>query len=114
MSADCVFCRISAGQIPARKILEDETCVAFHDLHPQAPVHALIIPHRHLASLDDAGDADAALLGHLLLVARRVAAELGVAGGYRVVNNCGSTAGQSVFHVHLHVLGGRPLGWPPG
>jgi len=111
---DCVFCRIATGQIPARKLFEDEDVVAFHDLSPQAPVHVLVIPRRHLASLDAAEHDDVLLLGRLLAGARRAARETGVAAGYRVVNNCGASAGQSVFHIHLHVLGGRPLFWPPG
>ena len=112
--SDCIFCRIAAGTIPAKLVHEDEHVVAFHDLHPQAPTHVLIIPRRHVASLNDASETDPALLGHLLLAAREVAARLGVGAGYRVVTNCGASAGQSVFHLHLHVLGGRPLGWPPG
>ena len=112
--SDCVFCRIAAGEIPARKLFEDDEVVAFHDLSPQAPVHVLVIPRRHVASLDAAADGDGALLGRLLLAARRAARENGVAQGYRVVTNSGSSAGQSVFHIHLHVLGGRPMSWPPG
>jgi histidine triad (HIT) family protein len=114
MNADCVFCRISAGQIPAKKVFEDVDCLAFHDLNPQAPVHVLVVPHRHIASLNEASETDAALLGRLLLAARRVARELGIGAGYRLVNNCGASAGQSVFHIHLHVLGGRSMSWPPG
>jgi histidine triad (HIT) family protein len=112
--SDCVFCRIASGQIPARKLFEDDDLVAFHDLSPQAPVHVLVIPRRHVASLDAASAADTPLLGQLLAGARRAARETGVASGYRVVTNCGPEAGQSVFHIHLHVLGGRPMSWPPG
>jgi len=112
--SECLFCKLASGEIPSKRVYEDDDILAFHDISPQAPVHVLIIPRRHLSSLDDAGDGDAELLGRLLLVARRLAGELGVAGGYRVVNNCGESAGQSVFHVHFHLLGGRPLGWPPG
>ena len=111
--ADCIFCKIAAGEIPSQLLYEDDDVVAFEDLSPQAPVHLLVIPRRHLASLDDAA-AEGALLGKLLLAARRVAADRGIAGAYRVVNNCGAAAGQSVFHIHLHVLGGRAMGWPPG
>ena len=111
---DCIFCKIVAGEIPAKKVLEDEHLVAFRDLNPQAPTHVLIIPRKHLASLDDASDEDRALLGRILLAAKELAAELGIGGAYRVVNNCGASAGQSVFHIHFHVLGGRPMGWPPG
>jgi histidine triad (HIT) family protein len=112
---DCIFCKIVAGGIPAAKIFEDERAVAFRDINPQAPTHALVIPRKHVASLDEAGADDEALLGHLLLVAARVAREAGhAAGGYRTVINTGAGAGQTVFHVHVHVLGGRQLTWPPG
>ena len=110
--SDCLFCKIVAGEIPADKIFEDDEFVAFNDIRPQAPVHALVIPRKHIESLDDADDAE--LLGRLLLAVRRLAAETGVAGGYRVVTNCGAPAGQSVFHIHFHLLGGRSMGWPPG
>lgn len=112
--SDCLFCRIAQGEIPARKVFEDDDVVVFHDLHPQAPVHALVIPRRHIAALKDAGSGDGELLGRLLLAAGRTARELGIEDGYRVVNNCGAPAGQSVFHIHLHVLGGRDMNWPPG
>jgi histidine triad (HIT) family protein len=112
--SDCLFCKIVAGEIPTKKIYEDDEILAFHDVNPQAPSHALIVPKRHIASLNDAESAEAELLGRLLLTARKVASQLGIASGYRVVNNCGAAAGQSVFHVHFHVLGGRPMGWPPG
>ena len=112
---NCIFCKIVAGEIPAAKMFEDERAVAFRDLNPQAPTHALVIPRAHVASLNEAGEDDEALLGHLLLVAARVAREVGHAeGGYRTVINTGAGAGQSVFHIHAHVLGGRPLSWPPG
>jgi histidine triad (HIT) family protein len=114
-SDDCIFCKIVAGGIPATLIFEDERAVAFRDINPQAPTHALVIPRRHVASLNEAGEADEALLGHLLLVAARVAREAGHAeGGYRTVINTNADAGQTVFHVHVHVLGGRTLTWPPG
>lgn len=112
---NCLFCKIVAGTIPAAKIFEDERAVAFRDINPQAPTHALVIPRRHVASLNDAHATDEALLGHLLLVAARVAREEGHAdGGYRTIVNTGADAGQTVFHLHVHVLGGRPLTWPPG
>ena len=110
----CIFCKIVAGEIPSKKVLEDDQIVAFHDLTPQAPTHVLIVPRKHLASLNDASDEDRALLGRILLAAHELAEELGIAAGYRVVNNCGASAGQSVFHVHFHLLGGRAMGWPPG
>ena len=93
---------------------EDDDVVAFRDIQPQAPVHVLIIPRVHLASLDETEAQHEALLGRVLLAGRQIATEQGVAGGYRIVNNCGASAGQSVFHIHFHLLGGRLLGWPPG
>ena len=111
----CLFCKIVAGAIPAAKIFEDERAIAFRDINPQAPTHALVIPRAHVASLNEAGEDDEALLGHLLLVAARVAREEGHAdSGYRTVVNTGADAGQTVFHIHVHVLGGRTLTWPPG
>jgi histidine triad (HIT) family protein len=112
--SDCLFCRIVEGSLPARIVHRDEHCTAFWDIRPQAPTHLLIVPNRHLDSLDAAKEEDAALLGHLLLTAARLAEQLGLEQGYRVVINTGREAGQSVFHLHLHLLGGRPLGWPPG
>ncbi len=112
--SDCLFCRIVEGSLPARIVHRDEHCTAFWDIRPQAPTHLLIVPNRHLDSLDAAKEEDAALLGHLLLTAARLAEQLGLERGYRVVINTGREAGQSVFHLHLHLLGGRPLGWPPG
>lgn len=110
----CVFCRIAAGEIPARVVHRDERAVAFHDINPQAPVHVLVIPREHIASLADVGEEHGDLLGHLLLVASRVARQEGLAAGYRLVANCGRDGGQTVDHLHLHLLGGRGLGWPPG
>jgi len=104
-----------SGEIRPRVAYEDDEVFAFHDVNPQAPVHVLVIPRRHVATLNDASDEDAALLGRLVLAARRLASELGVnESGYRTVINCNADAGQSVFHVHLHLLGGRPMDWPPG
>lgn len=112
---DCIFCKIVAGEIPADIVFQDERVVAFRDINPQAPVHVLVIPREHIESLNDAAQADEAPLGHLLRVAARVANEQGVAeSGYRTVINTGAGAGQSVFHIHVHLLGGRPLTWPPG
>ncbi len=112
---NCIFCRIAAGEIPAKLVIADDDVVAFHDLSPQAPTHVLEIPRRHIASLDAAKPADGELLAKLMLTAAEVARRAGIVeGGYRVVNNCGAGAGQSVPHVHLHVLGGRHFSWPPG
>jgi histidine triad (HIT) family protein len=111
----CIFCRIAAGEIPSAVVHQDELCVAFRDIEPRAPVHILIVPRRHVASLADLTAADCALAGHLQLTAARLAAAEGLDGsGYRVVVNCGSDGGQTVDHLHVHLLGGRPLGWPPG
>jgi histidine triad (HIT) family protein len=112
--SDCIFCKIVDGTIPSDKLYEDDDVIAFRDLHPQAPVHLLVVPKRHVVSLDDAGPGDGDLLGKILLVSRQLAREQKIESGYRVVNNCGAPAGQSVFHIHFHVLGGRPMGWPPG
>ncbi|MGH8612209.1 MAG: histidine triad nucleotide-binding protein [Gammaproteobacteria bacterium] len=112
--ADTLFSKIIARQIPADIVYEDERCLAFRDIDPQAPLHVLVIPKQAVASLADANDGDEALLGHLLLVANRVAVEQGYGEAYRVVVNNGAGAGQSVFHLHLHVLAGRILTWPPG
>jgi histidine triad (HIT) family protein len=112
---DCLFCRIVAGEIPAETIYKDEHAIAFRDINPQAPVHVLVIPRQHLESLDEAAKSDEASLGHLLRVAARVASQEGLsARGYRTVINTGVGAGQSVFHLHVHLLGGRALTWPPG
>ncbi len=112
---NCIFCQIVAGSIPATKIFEGERAIAFRDINPQAPTHALVIPRAHIASLSESEEGDEALLGHLLRVAARVAHEEGHAeGGYRTVVNTGPDAGQTVFHIHVHVLAGRTLTWPPG
>ncbi len=111
----CLFCRIAAKEVPATIVHEDDEIVAFRDLHPQAPVHLLIIPRQHVSSLGEAGDGDAALLGRILLVARDLAVREGIdARGWRLVTNRGRGAGQSVFHLHFHLLGGRDMEWPPG
>jgi histidine triad (HIT) family protein len=112
---DCLFCRIIAGEMSADILHRDERCVAFRDVNPQAPVHVLIIPREHMDSLDDASQRDEATLGHLLRVAARVANEEGLSeSGYRTVINTGAGVGQSIFHLHVHVLGGRGMSWPPG
>jgi histidine triad (HIT) family protein len=113
-SVDCIFCKIVSGDIPSEKVHEDEDVVAFRDLNPQAPVHVLVVPRKHIASLNEADPDDRAILGQLLLTVQKLAGQLGVGSGYRVVNNCGASAGQSVFHIHFHLLGGRPMSWPPG
>ena len=111
----CLFCQIVAGEKPARIIYEDDQCVALEDIHPKAPVHVLVIPRKHIVSLNDERSQDEPLLGHLLAVAGRVAKAKEVDGtGYRTVINTNAEAGQTVFHLHVHVLGGRILGWPPG
>jgi histidine triad (HIT) family protein len=110
----CIFCKIVDGSIPSKAVYEDELCYAFADLHPQAPVHVLVTPREHIASMDDIDKADGALLGHLLWAASEIAREKGLAKGYRLVVNTGPDGGQSVEHLHVHLLGGRPLTWPPG
>lgn len=114
-NADCLFCKIAAGEITADVVQEGDDWVAFRDISPQAPTHILIIPREHMATLNDAGQDKAELLGRLFLAAKEIAADEGVAeDGYRTVLNCNAGAGQSVFHVHVHLLGGRAMGWPPG
>jgi histidine triad (HIT) family protein len=111
----CLFCRIVAGTTPGDFVQQDERCVVIRDINPQAPMHVLVIPREHLESLDDAAQTDEPVLGHLLRVGARVANDEGHAeSGYRTVINTGGGAGQSVFHLHVHVLAGRPLNWPPG
>jgi histidine triad (HIT) family protein len=111
---DCLFCRIAAGEIPVQKLYEDDDAVVFADIHPQAPVHVLLIPRKHIASLAHLGPGDERLLGHLHAVAKKVAEEKGLAKGFRTVMNTGEDGGQTVDHLHLHLLGGRPMHWPPG
>jgi histidine triad (HIT) family protein len=113
--ADCLFCRIAAGEIPATFVYQDEHLIAFKDTNPQAPMHVLLVPRRHIPTLNDLSDADDRLVGAMIRRAAALAREHGHADrGYRTVFNCNAGAGQSVFHIHLHVLGGRPLTWPPG
>ncbi len=112
---DCLFCKILAGDIPAEIIYESETAIAFRDINPQAPTHVLVIPRKHISTINDIEEEDQAIVGSLYSAAKDIAAAEGLAeDGYRAVMNCMEGAGQSVFHIHLHVLGGRPLGWPPG
>lgn len=111
--ADCLFCRIVAGEIPADVVFEDETVIAFRDINPRAPTHVLAIPRRHLDSVADLTGADADLLAALFSAMRHVAEDAGL-NGYRIVSNVGAESGQSVFHLHFHLLGGRAMSWPPG
>ncbi len=114
MSADCLFCKIAAKQIPSKIVYEDPEVFAFEDISPQAPTHILLCPRKHFVSLDDAKAEDQAVIGKLHLVAAQLARERNLLAGYRTVFNNGSGAGQSVFHLHLHLLGGRQFRWPPG
>ena len=109
-----LFQRIIDHEIPAKIVYEDDVCLAFEDIHPQAPVHVLVIPKKEIASLDELTEADAGLAGHLLVVCKQLAAQMGRDHGYRVVNNCGPDSGQAVPHLHFHLLGGRAMSWPPG
>ena len=113
--SNCIFCRIAAGQIPSAKVYEDDDAFAFRDINAQAPTHVLLIPKKHIASLSEASAEDQALLGHLMCLAPQIARQEGVSdSGFRVVVNTGAEAGQSVWHIHLHVMGGRAMHWPPG
>lgn len=112
---DCVFCKIVAGEIPARVVFEDDHVLAFEDLHPQAPQHLLVIPKKHITSLNELTAEDAPVIGHMARVAAQVARDRGFADdGYRTVMNCNEQGGQTVYHIHMHVLGGRAMTWPPG
>jgi histidine triad (HIT) family protein len=112
---DCIFCKIASGEIPSTRVFEDEVCIAFDDLSPQAPTHILIIPRDHVDSLDKASATNKEVLGHLLLTAAEIAREKGFAeNGYRVVINTNADGGQTVFHLHVHLLAGRPFVFPPG
>ncbi|KAL4216367.1 Histidine triad nucleotide-binding protein 1 [Mactra antiquata] len=112
--SDTIFGKIARGEVPTKFIYEDEQCVAFNDLGPQAPTHFLVIPRKPIQMIEKAEDSDEQLLGHLLVVAKKVAKEQGLDKGYRLVINNGVEGGQSVYHLHVHVMGGRQLGWPPG
>lgn len=111
---DCLFCRIIAGEIAAKKVYEDELTFAFEDVNPQAPTHVLVVPKKHIRGLKEASSKDADIIGQCHLAAAHVARERGIENGYRTVLNVGPGAGQSVFHLHVHLLGGRDLKWPPG
>jgi histidine triad (HIT) family protein len=115
MGTDCIFCKIASGQMDAQTVYQDDDVIAFRDINPQAPTHILVIPRRHIGSPNDLAEGDDALVGKVVRTGTRIAAEQGLAEpGYRLVFNAGPDAGYSVFHVHLHVLGGRPMSWPPG
>ena len=112
---DCLFCRIADGNLSADIVYENDSLIAFRDINPKAPTHILLIPRRHIATMNDLEDGDKALVGELFVAAARIAADEGLADdGYRVVMNCNAAAGQSVFHIHLHLMGGRLMTWPPG
>jgi len=112
--SDCLFCRIIAGQIPAKKVFEDEHVLAFEDIDPKAPTHVLVIPKKHVAGLKEGTAEDAELIGRCHLAAAEIARRRNIENGYRTVLNVGPDSGQSVFHLHVHLVGGRKLGWPPG
>ncbi len=115
MVDDCLFCKIIAGEIPSNMVYEDDLCYAFHDINPTAPVHVLIIPKSHIASCNQVTELETELIGHIFAVAAKIAKEMGLdKTGYRIVNNCGEGAGQTVFHIHFHLIGGRELLWPAG
>jgi len=111
---DCLFCRIIKGEIPAKKVYEDEHTLAFEDINPQGPTHVLIVPKKHLPGLKEAQAQDAELVGRLHLAAAEIGRQRGIEDGYRTVLNVGPKSGQSVFHMHVHLIGGREMGWPPG
>ena len=112
--SDCIFCKIAAGEIPSKKAYEDERVFAFYDLEPQAPVHVLIIPKEHIASVAEITEENSSIAAHIFEVAARLAKELGLEGGFRLVANTGADGGQTVQHLHVHLLGGRSMKWPPG
>ena len=111
---DCIFCKIACGDSPSTKVYEDDTVVAFNDLEPQAPTHILIIPKMHIASADEINEANSAVVAHIFEVAAKIAKEKGLSNGYRIVNNCGADGGQTVKHLHFHLMGGRQFTWPAG
>lgn len=112
--SDCIFCKIVKGEIPCKKAYEDELVLAFHDINPVSPVHVIVVPKVHIGSMDDVAPDQLTLIGHIHGVIRRLAGELNLKKGYRIVNNCGPDGGQTVQHLHFHLLGGRSFGWPPG
>jgi len=111
---NCIFCKIIKKEIKSKIVYEDDKCVAFEDINPQAPSHILVVPKKHISAVRDADEKEKELLGHLLIIASKIALEKGLEKGYRIVVNDGEEAGQSVFHIHFHLLGGRKMGWPPG
>lgn len=112
---DCIFCKIANGEIPAKIIYQDDSIVAFDDINPQAPIHTIIIPRKHIATLNDVKNEDSELIAHMIQSANLLAKQSDIAkDGYRIVMNCNAHGGQTVFHIHLHLLGGRHMGWPPG
>lgn len=112
--SDCLFCKIIEGEIPSKKVYEDDLVYAFDDIDPKAPVHFLIVPKKHIMNADELKEEDKDLIGHIFLTAKKICKEKGLERGYRVVNNCKEDGGQTVDHLHFHVLGGRSLNWPPG
>ncbi len=111
---DCIFCKIANGEIPSNKVYEDDKVVAFYDLEPQAPVHVLVIPREHIASAAEINESNSAVIAHVFEVAAKIAKDLNLNDGFRIVNNCGESAGQTVKHIHFHLMGGRDFGWPAG
>lgn len=112
---DCIFCKIAEGEIPSKKLYEDEKAIAFHDISPEAPIHFLVIPKKHIKSVNEVNEENANIISHIFLVINKLVKELNIAEtGYRIVNNCGKDGGQTVDHMHFHVLGQRELKWPPG
>ena len=111
---DCIFCKIANGEIPSTKVYEDDLMLAFRDLDPQAPTHILMIPKEHIASADEITEENAAVVAHIFTMAKKIAAAESLVNGYRIVNNCGEDGGQTVKHLHFHLLGGRSMKWPPG
>ncbi|OEG70644.1 histidine triad nucleotide-binding protein [Candidatus Endomicrobiellum trichonymphae] len=115
MSENCLFCKITKGEIPSYKVYEDEEVFAFRDINPQAPVHVLIIPKKHIGGLNTTSEEDERILGNIQIIASKIAKQFTeMKDGFRLVNNCGADGGQTVFHIHYHLLGGRVFGWPPG
>ncbi|OEG71048.1 histidine triad nucleotide-binding protein [Candidatus Endomicrobiellum trichonymphae] len=115
MSENCLFCKITKGEIPSYKVYEDEEVFAFRDINPQAPVHVLIIPKKHIGGLNIASEEDKRILGNIQIIASKIARQFTeMKNGFRLVNNCGADGGQTIFHIHYHLLGGRVFGWPPG
>ena len=114
MTEKTIFKKIIDREIPAKIVYEDDLCMAFEDIDPKAPTHLIVIPKQEIVSVDDVAEADEAVVGHLFTTMRKIAAKLGLTGGYRVVTNCGRDAGQEVMHLHFHLLAGRPFTWPPG